>query len=420
MSQPATKHDWQESTLGVIADINPRETLKKSTTAKAVAMDCLLSFTRKVAGYQTKEFGGGSKFRNGDTLLARITPCLENGKTAYVDILDADEVGFGSTEFIVIREKNNLSDKKFLYYFAISPTFREAAIRSMTGTSGRQRVQTDLIANKIFNFPSAPEQKAIGAVLSVLDDKIELLQNQNNVLEAIAQRIFHEWFIEFNFPNLEGKPYSKSGGKMTESKVGYIPSEWDSKSLFEVADYINGGAFKDSDFSSEKRGLPVIRIAELKNGFTAQTNYTEKDLAAKYYLHDEDILFSWSGSPETSIDIFIWDKGSAILNQHIFKVVPKDADLKTWVYFLLKHHKSFFIHRAKQKQTTGLGHVTVGDLKQHNIPFPSKEAVTKFNAFADPLFRKIVNNLYQIQTLSTIRDRLLPQLVRGDIRVKNF
>ena len=192
MSQPAIKNEWQESTLGTIAEINPRESLKKSITAKAIAMDRLLPFTRKIAGYETKAFTGGTKFRNGDTLLARITPCLENGKTAYVDVLDEDEVGFGSTEFIVIREKHNFSDKKFLYYFAVSPTFREAAIRSMTGTSGRQRVQTDLIANKAFNFPSAPEQKAIGAILSILDDKIELLQNQNRVLEAIAQKLFHK------------------------------------------------------------------------------------------------------------------------------------------------------------------------------------------------------------------------------------
>ena len=83
------------------------------------------------------------KFRNGDTIIARITPCLENGKMAYIDILDDDEVGFGSTEYIVLREREEISDKQFLYYFSISSVFRDIAILSMTGSSGRQRVQTE-------------------------------------------------------------------------------------------------------------------------------------------------------------------------------------------------------------------------------------------------------------------------------------
>lgn len=165
-------NNWEETTLGEAAKINPSESLNVGSAVKYVAMEHLMPFTRKVEQYEIKEFKSGSKFRNGDTLLARITPCLENGKTAFVDFLKENEIAFGSTEFIVIRNKENISDKKYLYYFATSLNFRDAAIKSMTGTSGRQRVQTDLIANKIFLFPLLPEQKAIAAVLSSLDDKV--------------------------------------------------------------------------------------------------------------------------------------------------------------------------------------------------------------------------------------------------------
>lgn len=129
-----------------IADFNPREQLAKGALAKSVPMAMLKEFQRQITGYEIKAFNGGAKFRNGDTLLAKITPCLENGKTAFVDILDDGEVAFGSTEFIVLRAKNE-TNPEFLYYFAISPDFRKRAIECMEGTSGRQRVNENALKN---------------------------------------------------------------------------------------------------------------------------------------------------------------------------------------------------------------------------------------------------------------------------------
>src|SRR5690554_4959251 len=139
---------WVETTLGEIAIINPRESIKKGEIATNIPMAYLDSFSKKIQTFEKKEFKGGTKFRNGDTLMARITPCLENGKTSYVDILEDDEIGFGSTEYIVLREKENFSNKHFLFYLSISPRFRELAIKLMTGTSGRQRVQTNSLINR--------------------------------------------------------------------------------------------------------------------------------------------------------------------------------------------------------------------------------------------------------------------------------
>jgi type I restriction enzyme S subunit len=109
-----SKGEWKEYKLEDFADINPTESVPKGTVAKKIPMEFIQPFTKRIPDYLQEEYKGGVKFRNGDTLMARITPSLENGKTSYVDILDEDEIGFGSTEFIVLREKENVSDKHFL------------------------------------------------------------------------------------------------------------------------------------------------------------------------------------------------------------------------------------------------------------------------------------------------------------------
>ena len=120
--------DWNDSVLSDVIDFNPKEELKKGKTAKKIAMEELHPFDKKVNGFTLAEYFGGAKFRNGDTLLARITPCLENGKTAYVDILEKDEIAFGSTEFIVMRAKPGVTDEAFIYYLATSPAFRAVVV----------------------------------------------------------------------------------------------------------------------------------------------------------------------------------------------------------------------------------------------------------------------------------------------------
>lgn len=175
--------EWKKKTISDIAEINPREKLPKGTIAKKVSMDALQPFTRDIPSFEINEYKGGAKFRNGDTIMARITPCLENGKTAQVRILNEDEVAFGSTEYIVFRAKEN-TDADFLYYLICSPTVREAAIKSMVGSSGRQRVQKDVIANLELSIPSYEEQKKIGQLLKILDDKIQLNNSINKNLTA--------------------------------------------------------------------------------------------------------------------------------------------------------------------------------------------------------------------------------------------
>lgn len=177
------KSEWTVKKLVEIAYFNPCESMPKGVIAKKIGMDKLQPFCRDILSYEKEPFTGGTKFRNGDTIMARITPCLENGKIAKIDILDRDEIGFGSTEYIVLRAKEG-TDEDYLYYLVCSSTVREPAIKSMIGSSGRQRVQTDVVQNLDIMVPPIEEQRVIGKILRDLDDKIKINNEINKNLAA--------------------------------------------------------------------------------------------------------------------------------------------------------------------------------------------------------------------------------------------
>lgn len=176
--------NWTTIRAADFIEFNPRLSIKKGTVATKVAMDKLQPFTKKIPATEQAEFSGGAKFCNGDTIMARITPCLENGKTAFVDILADGEVAFGTTEFIVMRARDGISDPQFVYYLATSPAFRNVAIKSMVGSSGRQRVQQGVLDELELTVPPLEEQQKIGAFLAALDQKIALNNKINDNLAA--------------------------------------------------------------------------------------------------------------------------------------------------------------------------------------------------------------------------------------------
>ena len=159
--------------------------------------------------------------------------------------------------------------------------------------------------------------------------------------------------------------------------------------LFDLAQWKNGLAFKKIDFSPT--GKPVIKIAELKNGITGQTQFTEADYGEDVHLTKGDMLFSWSGNPETSIDVFLYNLPDGWLNQHIFKITPKPFVDKLFLYYLLKYLKPVFKSIASNKQTTGLGHITVKDLKEVTFFLPNKKKQNEIASFLHVVDQKIDN-----------------------------
>lgn len=383
--------EWTTVRAADFIEFNPRLSIKKGTMATKIAMDKLQPFTKTIPAMERAEFAGGSKFCNGDTIMARITPCLENGKTAFVDVLADDEIAFGSTEFIVMRARPGVSDPQFVYYLATSPMFRNVAIKSMVGSSGRQRVQQGVLEALELTVPPLDEQKKIGAFLAALDQKIALNCKINDNLLAQAQAIFKQRFI-------------------TEEIEG------DEKPLYDFADYINGAAFKPSECGD--RGLPIIKIAELKNGITDSTKYFDGFKGEKYLIQDKDILFSWSGNPDTSIDIFIWTHGKGILNQHTFNV-KSNTGHRWFTFLMLRYFKPEFSRIASNKQTTGLGHVTATDLKRLTFIF-NEDVIETFELEVSPFMENIYSNMMENQRLEQLRDNLLPKLMSGELDVSHI
>ena len=297
-------------------------------------------------------------------------------------------------------------------------------------------------------LPPLPEQKAIAHILGSLDDKIELNRRMNETLEAMAQALFKSWFVDFN-PVIDNalargkkipedlreraavraalgdkrKPLPKAIRTLFPSEftlsdeLGWIPKGWDEQPLYEIANFINGAAFKSSHFSPEPDALPVIKISEIKNGISGQTKFTKDNFKEKYRINNGEILFSWSGNPDTSIDTFVWTGGAGWLNQHIFRVTLKSQEDRNVVYYQLKILRSIFAEIARDKQTTGLGHVTVKDMKNLYVVRPKKSLLQCYNRYATSLFDKWYANLMSTKDLAKLRDTLLPKLLSGELRI---
>ena len=174
-------HGWQVLPLPEVIEVNPRRVLKKGTIAPYLHMQNLPTQGHRPNDWTYREFNSGTKFTNGDTLLARITPCLENGKTGFVDFLDEDEVGWGSTEYIILRPKPPLP-VEFGYYLARSDDLRMFAIHNMTGTTGRQRVPASCFDYYQFAVPSAPITQKFSKIVKPLMEKIRVNNQQSHTL----------------------------------------------------------------------------------------------------------------------------------------------------------------------------------------------------------------------------------------------
>ena len=179
---------WFVRAMPDCIDVNPSRTLKKGSAALYLDMANVPTNSARVQSVVPREFTSGSKFRNGDTLLARITPCLENGKTAFVDFLNGDEVGWGSTEFIVLRPKNGLPEP-FAYFLCRDPDFRAFAIAQMAGTSGRQRVPNDCFGGYKLAEPSAAVAVEFGRLASGALNQIKALDEEANTLACLRDTL---------------------------------------------------------------------------------------------------------------------------------------------------------------------------------------------------------------------------------------
>ena len=311
----------------------------------------------------------------------------------------------------VIRVEDNSIDVDYLYYYFSSFYFKELVKSRIEGSVIPHLYQKDLVALKL-PLPDLSEQKAISKILRTLDDKIEVNNQINKTLENMAQAIFKQWFVDFEFPNEDGEPYKSSGGEMIESELGMIPKGWEVKGLDEIAEFLNGLAMQKFRPEENEKAYPVLKIKELRQGRTDESSdLCSSNIDEKYIVRDGDIIFSWSGS----LLVDIWCGGNCGLNQHLFKVTSDKFD-GWFVYQWNKYHLDRFVNIAKSKATT-MGHIKRKDLSDSKVLIPSDEIYLKAAQHQKYLFEKIKYSKIEMKRLEEIRDALLPKLMSGKIRV---
>ncbi|MCS4436181.1 restriction endonuclease subunit S [Aquiflexum gelatinilyticum] len=292
-----------------------------------------------------------------------------------------------------VSDSNEL-DPEYLMMWFRRPEFDRYA-RFKSHGSAREIFDWEEMCNTLLPIPSITKQREIVKEYNVIQNRIALNQQLIQKLEETAQAIYREWFVEgIDMENL--------------------PEGWNIRSVYETTNFINGAPFKESDFDIKKAGLPIIKIAELKNGIGGQTDFTLKQLVDKYKITNGDMLYSWSGNPETSLEVFKWFGGDALLNQHIFKLEFEKQHSKFFVYYLLKELKREFVRLAEGKQTTGLGHVTIADLKELTIPYPSKQDLKKFENIIIPFYEYDSILIKENQKLTELKELLLSRLATAE------
>jgi restriction modification system DNA specificity subunit len=369
------------TTIGEAFEINPQVRIPKGTEVPFVSMDQVVPGQRNVSAAEKRLFKGGSKFEHGDTLMARITPCLENKKIAQYLPPNHASPSAGSTEFIVIRGKNGVSITPFAYYFVQSPDIHELAISLMTGTSGRQRVDTEAFRMSEIWLPNLTTQEKIVKVLGSLDDKIAA--NQRTIQSADSLR-------------------NALWDKLLKTNTESLP-------LSSLAEFINGRAFTKNATGT---GRVVARIAELNSGIGSNTVFNDIEVHQNHVVLPGELLFAWSGTLMTKR----WPYDEAIVNQHIFKVLPI-SKFDLWALELIIQSQIHYFQMIAAGKATTMGHIKRADLdKTVEVPTSIPD---KLNMLGNTLWMLASQAEQENQTLARTRDELLPLLMSGKITVRD-
>jgi type I restriction enzyme S subunit len=326
-------------------------------------------------------------------------PCITIGRSGNVGnpFLSKCKTWAHNTTLYIKEFKN--TDPIYIYYLLKTLDLGYYAVGSAVPTLNRNHIHPILISVP----ESIEEQRSIAATLSALDDMIELNNQINKTLEEMAQAIFKSWFVDF-------EPFKN--GEFEESDLGLIPKGWRVAALDEIADYLNGLAMQKYPPSKNERGLPVLKIKELRQGFTdGNSDICSESIDNSYIINDGDIIFSWSGS----LLVDIWCGGRCGLNQHLFKVTS--ASYNKWFYYMwTRYHLERFIAIAKDKATT-MGHIQRKHLSEAKVLIPEPNTLAFMDSVMQPIIDLVIANKVENKTLSTIRDTLLPKLMSGEIRV---
>lgn len=374
---------WKETTLREMAELSKSQWKPGDKEQKYIGLEHINQGELAINGfgYSSKLESNKFYFKTGDVLFGKLRPYFKKVWKAKFD-------GVCSTDIWVLKAKEN-NDQNFLFYFVANPIFVDRSMGANTGTH-MPRADWNFLENTEWGIPPLPEQRAIAAVLSSLDDKIEFLREQNKTLEATARAIFKEWFVKFNFPG--------ATGKMIDSELGEIPEGWRVGTVNDVIERFSVTYRCDQDDLSPKGETPI-----LDQGSNGLYGYTERDSDFQASTENPVIIFT----NHTCNMWFINYPFCAIQN-----IIPFRGNARYSTFFV------FYMTLGQISFIEYKGHWPDFEQKKYTIPKP--EIANKFAKIIKPLQYKIWNNNSQIQTLSKLRDTLLPKLMKGEVRVKSF
>lgn len=381
--------EWREYKLGDLIETNKKSIGKNYPYSRILYLDTGSITCNNIESYQEFELDKSPSrakrlVKQDDIIYSSVRP----NQLHYGYITNPQDNLVVSTGFITITCNKEVIYPKFLFYYLIQDYITEY-LHSVAeaSTSAYPSLKADDIESLYIELPPLSEQKRIASILSSLDDKIDLLQRENKTLEAMAETLFRQWFIE-------------------EAK-----EDWEEVPLTKIANFLNGLPCQKYPPKNNIEKLPILKIRELSNGIGKDCDWATTDIANEYIVSNGDVIFAWSAS----LMVKIWNGENCILNQHLFKVTS-DKYPKWFYYFWCKYHLDEFITIAQSHATT-MGHIKRKDLDSAIILLPTDIELEIMNSKIENIFEKIENNNNEIQTLIQTRDSLLPKLMSGEVKI---
>lgn len=334
------------------------------------------------------------------------------GISTYIaDDLDNTILGYHCALITPDEKKVN---GKYLNAFLHTKFIQRYFELNATGSGQRYALSIDTLNNIPLYLPPVEVQKKIGDLFSKIDRKIELNREINDSLEKMAKSIYNYWFVQYDFPDASGLPYRSSGGAMVwNKKIGQeIPINWKAGNMYTIAQFFNGLACQKFRGTDEEDKIPVIKIKEMHDGITGDTETVSANIPEKNKISDGDILFSWSAT----LEVAYWFGGNGALNQHIFKVIERPPFSKEYVYEQLSSYIGNFAKIAEARKTT-MGHITSDHLNDSCIVLPPEEVIGLFTEQVRPIHQKIKSLNKESQELIKIRSWLLPMLTSCQVSI---
>lgn len=349
-----------------------------------------------------------------DLIMSHINSRQFLGRTVLYQKRENEEIIHGMN-VLRIQTNSKLLNPVYAYYLFNTAYFKKLIDCIRKDAINQSSLSIADIKNIELYIPDISLQKNIVSILYTLDRKIALNRAINDNLEAMAKQLYDYWFVQFDFPDANGKPYKSSGGKMVwnEKLKREVPEGWHCGNLFEIATFTNGLACQKFRPKDGEVPLPVIKIREMHDGISSDTEEVSLNIPESVKVYNGDVLFSWSAS----LEVMLWAYGLGGLNQHIFKVTSANNFPKSFYYFQLLNYIDVFKKMAEARKTT-MGHITQDHLQQSTIAIPDdKDIADKFEKRISPIFAQMVKLQEEIQKLSKQRDSLLPLLMNGQVKV---